>query len=137
MKIEWRQDLTTDNPDIDDQHRKLFEKINDLIAACKERRQKSEIVTLLSFLKSYVGNHFSAEEQYQVRHGFPNQKEHKEQHAALIRRLELIDTEYSGEGITLPVVTNSLMLTYQWLTDHILREDLQMARYCHNGSRQA
>ena len=129
MKIEWRNELSTGNCEIDGQHHELFERINDLIAACKERREKDEIVLLMSFLKNYVKNHFSAEESYQALHGFPCRLEHKAQHETLVLRLDILEKFYAEEGITLPVVTNSLMLTYEWLTDHIMKADLEMARF--------
>ena len=129
MKVEWRQELATGNVHVDSQHHELFEKIDGLIAACKERRGKNEIMELLGFLRGYVRNHFSAEEQYQAAHGVPNQQEHKAQHRHLTHRLDLLESEYSQEGVSLPVVTNSLMLTYEWLTHHILKSDLEMARF--------
>ena len=136
MKIEWHQDLATGNPEIDCQHRNLFEKINDLIAACKEKRERTEIVTMLAFLKDYVRSHFSSEEQYQAMHGFPNQREHSIQHESLIKRLDSLEQEFSQEGASLPVVTNTLMLTYEWLTNHILKADLAMAQACKTPDKQ-
>lgn len=130
MKITWRQDLATGNAGIDEQHRKLFSKIDDLIAACKEGKEKEEIVSLLSFLKNYISCHFSAEEEYQAQHEFPARMEHKRQHEILIRRLEKLESDYRQKGVELPVVTNSLMLTYEWLMHHVLKSDLEMARSC-------
>ena len=112
MRIQWRQELTTGNSEVDQQHHEMFDTIEQLICACKERKAKGEILPLLSYLKRYVRNHFSCEESYQSEHGVPHQREHQEEHRSFIRQLERLESDYSREGASLPVVTNSLMLTY-------------------------
>jgi hemerythrin len=129
MNIKWRNDLTTGDHHIDRQHHQLFEKIDGLIEACKEKRAHSEISVLLGFLKGYVREHFEAEEQYQAQHGYPCHLQHKEQHRLLLRQLDTLEREFMVGGVSLPVITNSLKLTYEWLTNHILLADLDMAQH--------
>jgi len=129
MSIKWRDDLTTGDHHIDQQHHVMFEKIDGLIDACKQKRANSEIGALLGFLKGYVREHFEAEEQYQAQHGYPRHLQHKDQHRLLLRQLDTLEREFMVGGVSLPVITNSLKLTYEWLTNHILLTDVEMARH--------
>jgi hemerythrin len=123
MELKWRQDLETGDSCVDGQHKELFQKIQDLIAACKQGRERPEISGLLVFLKQYVQSHFAAEMQLLKQHGSPLRQEHAEQHESLIHRLAALEKEYLHDGASLPVVTNSLKLTYEWLTWHVLEWD--------------
>ena len=127
MQLKWRKDLETGDAIIDGQHKELLQKIQDIITACKEGREKDEVASLLTFLKQYVQRHFSAEIQYQTRHNYPQVKEHVEQHEILVSRLATLEQEYSLQGSSLPVVTNSLKLTYEWLTWHLLDWDKKIS----------
>jgi len=126
MNIQWRQELATGNNEIDRHHQELFQKIDALVAACKEGREKTVVLDLLGFLQSYVQNHFAAEEQFMAQHNSPNAQEHRRQHEKLRNELEQLATECLREGATLGVVTNSLKLTYLWLRDHIQQMDQVM-----------
>ena len=126
MEIAWRNDLETGDKGIDGQHREMFRKINELIAACKKGQEQTELASLLFFLRQYVQGHFAAEAHYQARHSYPHSREHAQQHAILVENLTRLENAYLHEGASLPVVTNSLKLTYEWLTEHILKWDKQM-----------
>lgn len=123
MSIYWRDDFATGNDEIDQHHKELFQKIDALVAACKEGREKSEVLELVGFLHRYVQNHFAAEEQFMTQHNSPNTQEHRRQHEKFRNELKQLATECSREGATLGVVTNSLKLTYLWLRDHIQQMD--------------
>ncbi|MDR3578330.1 MAG: hemerythrin family protein [Oryzomonas sp.] len=137
MTLPWHRGLETGNAHIDSQHRELFERIYALIAACKDRRERQEIGTLFTFLKQYVQKHFAAEEEFQLRHNYPHHREHAKLHESLMQHLFALEAVYLREGSSLPVVTNSLMFTYEWLTDHILHWDRQMANFVAASERPA
>ena len=130
MAIEWRNDLETGDNGIDGQHKEMFRRINELITACKQGREKTEVASMLFFLRQYVQSHFSAEASYQAMHHYQNStehaKQHAKQHANLVASLATLENAYLTEGASLPVVTNSLKLTYEWLTEHILVWDKKM-----------
>ncbi|QOX77810.1 hemerythrin family protein [Trichlorobacter lovleyi] len=126
MKIEWHPRLSTGHAEIDAHHREMFEKINELIDACKQGREKPVVLELLTFLQRYVQCHFAAEEEYLTQHGVPNRREHLRQHEELKKQLEKVRTDCAQEGTSLAVVTNSLKLTYVWLKDHIQVMDRSM-----------
>ena len=127
MKLEWREAMETGHADIDGHHKELFQKIQDIITACKNGNERHEVINLLNFLKQYVQTHFSTEEQLQSQSGYVYRREHAEQHQLLLSRLAALEAEHDLNGASLPVVTNALKLTYEWLTWHILEWDKMMS----------
>lgn len=126
MKIQWQPDLATGHLQIDEHHKEMFEKINQLIEACKEKREKPVIVEMLDFLNRYVSSHFAVEEAYWEQHGIQHTREHLRQHQELRTKLDALNQECLHEGVTLAVVARSLNLTYLWLKGHIQKMDREM-----------
>jgi hemerythrin len=128
LSPKWREELTTGNISIDRQHRNLLGRIDDLVKACIDGRPKDEVIQLMNFLKGYIQTHFAEEEAFQVMHNSPTAIMHKAQHDTLIVRLSDLERKLECEGVTMPVVTESLRLTYEWLLEHIYVSDLAMAK---------
>ncbi len=127
--------FTTGNPTIDNQHDEILQRIKAIITACKERREQSEIHELMTFLRNYTLDHFAFEEQYQMQRGYPGLAAHKKQHDQLVRKLSALEEQYAREGGSMPTVTNSLKLTYEWLSNHINSCDKEMARLVAAGKQ--
>ena len=75
MAIEWRESLATGHEEIDNQHKELFKRFNNLLTACNKGKGNEEVGNLLKFLSDYVVSHFAAEEQLQIRHNFSGYQE--------------------------------------------------------------
>lgn len=63
MFISWNESLSTDNPAIDTQHRKLIEQIQDLYTAFKAEKPIHTQLAILEEFVSYLDIHHSFEEQ--------------------------------------------------------------------------
>jgi hemerythrin len=126
MSIQWHADLATGNSEIDGHHKEILNKINELIGACKEGREKTVVIELLAFLNRYVDSYFVVEEGFLERNGSPNIQEHLRQHFRLREDLKTLITQCAHEGVTLGVVANTLKLTYLWLRDHIQLMDKEL-----------
>ena len=71
MAIEWSDNLSTGVAEIDNQHKELFRRINDLFDACNQGKGKSEVAGVMEFLESYVVEHFGKEENYMKNTAMP------------------------------------------------------------------
>lgn len=60
--MQWTEDLSVGVDRIDEQHKELFEKINDLVEAIKSHTCKYKIGDVVKFLEDYVVFHFGQEE---------------------------------------------------------------------------
>lgn len=126
MKIEWQQDLATGDEKIDRHHKELLAKVQQLVNACKEGREKTAVLQMLDYLANYVDSHFAAEERFLELFRVANTMQHLKQHADFRRSLDKLRADCVKEGVSLAVVTNSLKLTYLWLRDHIQQMDKTM-----------
>ncbi len=78
--MEWTGDLAVGINKIDEQHRELFKRINDLLLAIREQRCRAEIDKTIEFLDDYARFHFSEEEQ---RMGRPDTKAFRSRSASM------------------------------------------------------
>jgi len=129
MAIEWREDLATGNGLIDDQHKELFKRFNNLLTACNQGKGKEEVNNLLLFLGDYVRSHFATEEELQIKHSYPGYQAHKAEHEGFISDLHKLENESksSGTGVALVIQTNQMITG--WLIRHISGTDKQLANF--------
>ena len=119
MPIEWTTDLATGVDEIDNQHKELFQRINNLLDACNHGKGKAEVKKVIWFLEDYVITHFSEEEKYMGKHDYPDYISHKKQHLEFIENFNSLKKQFEAEGpgIHIVVITNNLIV--DWLKKHI------------------
>lgn len=128
MRLIWTPDLETGIRQIDLQHQELIEIINEFEAALEAGDDARAMADLLPRLAAYVAFHFATEEA--MIPGVPGAASHKalhtEQHKDFSERLMKLKT-MSGHELRREMTT---MLEYlkQWLVDHIMKTDKQLAR---------
>ncbi|MFZ2197483.1 MAG: bacteriohemerythrin [Thermodesulfovibrionales bacterium] len=132
--MKWTEDLSTGIEKIDEQHRELFEKINDLVAAVRQSVCKYKISDVIRFLEDYVVFHFGEEENYMLQFGYPGYQSHKAQHQKFIENFNELKKELPKlEGgkkpgsYDLSVWTNQVVV--DWILDHIARTDKQLGEF--------
>jgi len=129
MAIEWTDDLATGVNEIDNQHRELFQRINNLLDACNHGKGKEEVKKVISFLEDYVITHFSEEEKYMGKYDYPDYMVHKRQHLEFMENFFRIKTQFEAEGpgIHIVVITNNLVV--DWLRNHIRKIDRALGSF--------
>ncbi len=129
MAIAWTPDLSVGLDQIDDQHKELFKKLDQLLEACNQGKGRVIIEELLRFLGDYVVTHFGTEEVYMDRFAYPETADHKRQHAAFIKQfVELKETfEKEGPGIHIVILTNRTVVA--WLNTHIRNTDTKLGAF--------
>jgi hemerythrin len=115
--LEWDDSFATGVKSLDDQHRKLFDMVNDLHDAMQQKRSKEAIGSILGRLIEYTASHFGAEEESFRRTNYPEEAQHKVHHAKLVEQaLELQRKFNSGEALLTQSVIEFLQ---DWLINHI------------------
>lgn len=123
----WNDSYSVSVQQFDDQHKVLFNLINDLHDAMTQGKGRDRIGQTLNTLISYTRGHFSAEEAALRKASYPNYAAHKKEHDALTTRvLEFENTFRAG---TSNVTVELMGFLRDWLTDHILKNDKQYAPY--------
>ena len=124
----------TDIPLVDDEHRHLFEIIeqtNDLIHEKLLHDKYDEIMRLLDELKTYTETHFSDEEALMEKISYPGIDAQKKAHAAFVDKLVHIDINDLDEIDEHQQTYLFELINYllNWLSNHILASDMKLGEY--------
>ena len=129
--MQWTEDLAVGVEKIDAQHKELFEKINDLVAAVKQSVCKYKIGDVIGFLEDYAAFHFGEEERYMLKFSYPDYQAHKAQHEKFIANFQELKKELPKlEGGSKPgsydlsVETNKVVV--DWILEHIAKVDKRL-----------
>ncbi len=98
MAIEWTPNLSVGVKSIDDQHKTLFEKANQLFEAGKSGKTKEFISEMLDVLDNYTKQHFQSEEAYMRSINYPGYEDQKKMHAGFIAALDKLKKEHQESG---------------------------------------
>ena len=117
-------------PEIDEEHRRLFELISETDAALKnDQGSIDRAMMLINELKQYAGNHFSHEEAYMQKIHDPELKRQKTEHAVFLEKVNSYDyaavTQETARGIMLEL----LEYLSRWLVGHILGSDIMIGHF--------
>lgn len=125
--LKWIDKYSINVPQIDEQHKKLFNLVNALYEAMHAGKGRDMIGTVIQEFVDYTGYHFNAEERLLLRHGYPDFSEHKEMHDALVRKAQGLKEAFdSGDS---PTAIDVMLLLANWLNRHVLDEDRKYKPY--------
>lgn len=130
MLLKWDEvRFTTGISEVDNQHKKLFRGINDLIEAIAKgggsgssMAQQSAIKTL-DFLGKYAIDHFKCEEGYMDRYASPLREKNKTEHEKFVQQFIAMKAKIEENGLTRELVLKLQGFLCGWLTHHIEKVD--------------
>jgi hemerythrin len=131
IRVVFDPSLATGNAMIDEQHRELFERIDRLLAASRERRSREEVGQLLTFLGDYVVHHFAAEERLMEAARYPEREMHRAEHVVFVQEFGRLYQEFKAEGPTSLFVIRVGNRVTAWLRDHIYHTDRDLVGWLH------
>ncbi len=128
MKYEITKELETGNRVIDEEHRTLFDRVNQLMDACSAGKGRASVETTLKFMLDYVDQHFAHEEELQKRNGYPNFTAHHAFHEGYEKKLRDVAAHMSLDA---PTISDVATLNQQIgvLISHIRTEDKNLGAY--------
>ena len=112
---------------IDQEHKKLFEMINDLTDAMKAGQGKDVLGGILDGLLSYTASHFQTEENYFQQVKYPDAAEHKKEHLAFVQKVSEFKKDFDAGRATISV--NILQFLSKWLQNHIKGTDQKYSSF--------
>ncbi len=117
----WDNSLSVNIKEIDEQHKKLFNIVNDLHSAMGAGKGKEVMGSVLAGLIEYTKTHFAAEEGLMQKHLYPGYLAHKANHDALTRQVSDVMKKFQdGQTIVTVEIMNFLK---DWLANHIQNTD--------------
>lgn len=119
--IIWKQEYSLGIENIDNQHKRLIDIINELYSAFMEKSTEEKLLDVLYHLLDYTKYHFSTEEQLLVSSSYEMMKEHIAEHEEFINKVNGFIEDYNNGKKSL---TYKLMgFLNSWLVNHIQDED--------------
>ena len=117
----WTEALSVNIAILDQQHKQLFDTLNQLDQALRKGEGTAALDPVLDRLVEYALVHFAAEESLMEQHNFPGLFNHRAQHEEFRKRLaEYLEAHKAGK----PGVPVSLLFFMQgWMKEHFSRTD--------------
>ena len=126
-QINWSEDLSIGNNDIDEVHKNLMDIYNELIVFIESKENRDEFALILSKMTDYCLTHFKKEEEYMKKFGFPGLKMHKNSHKDYIYKVAMYNIDL--KGIDPPKIEEVIDFLEKWWVDHILKIDKRYEDY--------
>lgn len=128
----FTEDCLTGIEQIDKEHEKLFELINETMKLLRNELLEDkyhQIAEVLEELKEYADTHFANEEAYMAAINDPELEKQKKQHMAFREKIDVIsfsnidELEHQQE-----MLDNLLQYLVRWLYQHILSSDILIGK---------
>lgn len=129
MAIVWTQNLSVGVANIDAQHKKLFEKADQLFEAGKNGKSKDFIGQMLDFLGDYTTQHFRDEEAYMTSIHYPEIAAQKTAHKNFIAEITKLKQDFKTSGGNIVLIINANTMVVEWLNKHISGMDKKIGAY--------
>jgi len=125
--MKWDEQYAVHIRLMDDQHKRLFEMIDQFYLALHERETQRAMSDLLKGLAEYSLYHFHAEERMMSLNNFPLYAAHKSAHEKFIITVQEFQERYESGKLLIPIEVAQFIK--QWLTNHILMTDKQLGKF--------
>ena len=125
--IVWREEMSIGVTAIDDDHKALFNIINEFDTSSSRKAAEATAKKLFA----YTNSHFKREEELQSEYRYPLHQQQKNEHAKIIGDLKslirnaFIDTKHTDEEI----IANLSELMRDWIVNHVIQSDMKMRAF--------
>jgi hemerythrin len=134
MEYKWNDSLATGQPQIDDQHKKLFDAVNDLIKTAEAGKAEADIKKSLDFLTDYTIKHFFDEQALQQKYQYPDYQNHVKYHEEFKATVRDLSHQLILKGTSKELVDDLCKKFVDWLLNHIEIQDKKFAAYIRTKS---
>ncbi|MFT7009764.1 MAG: hemerythrin-like metal-binding protein [Colwellia sp.] len=121
--IQWLPEYSVGNKEMDEQHKVLFNMINEFF----HQDTKPTVIATFQHLSSYIDLHFEAEENLLRQINYPKTAEHIKKHDELRGKFHLL--QQSLENYKVDSHHKISTFLYNWLSSHILKSDMDYKAY--------
>jgi hemerythrin-like metal-binding protein len=121
----WNPSLATGIGSIDVQHQQLVTYVNELYDAMTKNQGKEVTGKILAKLVDYTVRHFSHEEQFFAKTGYPDSAAHIAEHEKLKQQVGEFGKKFAAGQATVNAELMNFLRT--WLTTHIMQSDKKYA----------
>jgi hemerythrin-like metal-binding protein len=119
--FKWDKIYSVGHEEIDNQHRKLIEMINQAYNAIISDRSLQEAESLIDKMYDYTDYHFKMEENYFQKLNYPEKDTHIKEHKLFLKKIKTFKSDLKSADDE--VITHIFTFLRDWLVKHILYVD--------------
>ena len=127
LNWDWTLDIGIDS--IDNQHKELFSRLDQLLISIEDGKGKDEVIKTLDFLEEYVVKHFNDEEEIQNKVNYPLSNIQHAQHEQFKNDLEEFRNIFETQGTSISLALNIQQKLVYWLKNHIINLDKDLGDF--------
>ncbi len=131
LRIEWDESLAIGHGTIDDQHRALFNQVEDFVKSVRQYQDYSRIASVIDFLDNYIAYHFESEEKCMADHNYPFLPLQVQQHRRFCRYFAGFKEEVAQHLNEHPtfLLFQTQILVIDWLVNHVSKLDRHFGKF--------
>ena len=129
--MNWDEIMSVGVEEIDDQHRRLIDLINEAYEAL-QKHDEHRMSELIDKMSEYAQSHFESEERYLARCDFPHLEAHKVQHVQFNQTV----AEFRRQQFSETNLSKIFVFLSRWLATHILESDKEYAPYLSEAGKK-
>lgn len=120
--IVWQDSYSVGDPQLDADHKKLIELINEISLAADQGKSAYDVIVQL---EDYAAYHFRREEERMKENSYDEFVEHTKGHKSFIDWLERVKRTYEHTDAEHTIAADISKYLQKWLTYHILESDMK------------
>ena len=125
--VSWCDEYSVNVREMDDQHQRMLELVNNLHTVVESCIDKSELKDMLAELVEFTRVHFSAEERLMEKYEYPDFLKHRHEHELLLRHMDnLVAAVSSGKY---PTFYSDYDVSTDWALIHIAESDKTLGAF--------
>ncbi|MEI6379200.1 MAG: bacteriohemerythrin [Candidatus Falkowbacteria bacterium] len=117
-QLVWEDKYSVGVEQIDNQHKKMFAVINDLVSAINSKPTEEKLSAIIKSLIEYKKFHFATEEKYFKEFNYDGAADHIAKHHEFSQKLEEIESKYVGDVVGLAFELVDFL--EDWLIEHLM-----------------
>ncbi|MDR0529514.1 MAG: bacteriohemerythrin [Zoogloeaceae bacterium] len=130
----WSDEYSVGIDEIDEQHKTLFKLVNRLHKAITDKEGSSVCGSILDELVDYTRVHFALEQTLMRIGNYPDYEAHCVLHKNLVSEVEALQQKIASGRAAISF--ELLQFLRNWLTKHILSEDMKYGQYFQKKGQQ-
>jgi len=122
----WKEEYNTNVKILDEQHKEMFRlgrQLYEIIMGQKDAEGGAE--RILEELKTYIFDHFRAEEEFMRKRNYVHYQSHKNEHRYFEKEIERLEKKKRTKSDE-DMIKEIFDFIFPWILNHILVEDMKL-----------
>ncbi len=124
--IKWSEKFSVSNGQIDNQHKKILEELNNIIRLIGLNKSVHDIKLASDMLEDVVKTHFITEERLMKMNNYPDMKKHLKEHRIFEKNIQLLKKALIQYGISDRLKEMIHTEIMEWNNKHIMEFDMKL-----------